>query len=564
MVRTVPVGPCVSFFALPSSPSQRYVQITESRTEQVLLIKCLGVNRITPRLAETTSLSKRKPTCPLNHRRNRKSILTMFFEELLYSTRTYYFELHASPLRCGLLLRELYCVVVFIWQNYHSLFGTICRSMRREIEVRAEVEEKGSLPLPAGCENSNFSKPICILHRYMDEHSGQAIQLEYHLSSSSRKFAVAYYSCPMQAGNRLHHFLNSLLWGIVTNRTILWHYYDSEACWLSSDGKYDRGICRNANQESDCSLSILTLADWLPAFDYYAPLYNLPALSNRRHQHEKQNSNHTAVLHLDFWSTRVPNPDASSNSKFPWRPNMTGVDTLSDQIVEFPQMLGQDAKELAKSFKLDRLENQLLHTESARQRARALLSEGVDYLYGMLFAFSFSFGPAVAAPPGKELHTANRTNDEVFSIALHSRHTAYQDDGGNVQKELSCLDKLLQKYQKPNQTCIITAMSDRPLTLQRLSKESISRNCTVEIAQHLSRPSSWHKEHGPHAGIGYFVDLLTVPESEPSALIHRGRSSLTLIRESIVYRRKQDKAISNEEPLIECHLGNKKVTLNKS
>ena len=60
-----------------------------------------------------------------------------------------------------------------------------------------------------------------------------SFNLSYELLNSKliqRKYSVVFYSCPYQAGNRIHHFLNGIIWSIITNRTLLYRYYDRPTC----------------------------------------------------------------------------------------------------------------------------------------------------------------------------------------------------------------------------------------------------------------------------------------------------------------------------------------------
>ena len=58
-------------------------------------------------------------------------------------------------------------------------------------------------PVPPASEHSLL--PLQVLERYQQWHSQEALERQME----NRRFAVAYYSCPLQAGNRLHHFYNS-------------------------------------------------------------------------------------------------------------------------------------------------------------------------------------------------------------------------------------------------------------------------------------------------------------------------------------------------------------------
>jgi hypothetical protein len=126
--------------------------------------------------------------------------------------------------------------------------------------------------------------PLKVIQQYQKWHSAESLEKSPH----NRTFAVGYYSCPLEAGNRLHHFFNGLLWAVVTNRTYLWKYFDRETCLASPkrpDGSHLFN-CNATNRVEDCD-TILERAAWLPSYDEWAPKLSLD---------EPQR--------LHYWSTR--------------------------------------------------------------------------------------------------------------------------------------------------------------------------------------------------------------------------------------------------------------------
>jgi hypothetical protein len=377
-------------------------------------------------------------------------------------------------------------------------------------------------------------------NQYKQEHSQSALIRESQQNNHSRQFAVGYYSCPLQAGNRLHHFFNSLIWSIVTNRTLLWKYYDRESC-LRVGARNDKNICRVANTAEDCS-QVLQRASWLPSFDEWRFAWNF-----------------TSVESLSFWSTYEKLPKHKlwheGNERFAGM-----ADTTGSLVVEFAPMLAQDAGIL----KRERKRNYLLTTNAARERARRLFERGPDYLYGLLFQECFAFQPSVAVPvtPTRNIsHTSSgqhslsssavginpsnysNNSNESITIVLHSRHSAADDDGSKIKREKLCFDKLLQS-QNYTSLCQVLLLSDRPKTLIKAT-EYISQeypHCLVLVAPH-DTGKSFRSEHGPFAGIGFFQDLafvanqtLRMPTAVPAFVGFKQRSSSQLVREIIVYQ----------------------------
>ena len=79
-------------------------------------------------------------------------------------------------------------------------------------------------------EMQNLLLPRRVFEQYKAWHGAHVLRTETREELSKRKYAVAYYSCPQQAGNRLHAFMNSVLHAIINNRTVLYQYYDTATC----------------------------------------------------------------------------------------------------------------------------------------------------------------------------------------------------------------------------------------------------------------------------------------------------------------------------------------------
>ena len=104
-------------------------------------------------------------------------------------------------------------------------------------------------------------RPQQILQQYIEWHSNASLTHDYQQTgvfgidrhtNDERFFMVGYYSCPMQAGNRLHDFWNSFIVAIVTNRTLLWKYYDPETCYRVHTA-FSESPCEITNHETDYS-----------------------------------------------------------------------------------------------------------------------------------------------------------------------------------------------------------------------------------------------------------------------------------------------------------------------
>lgn len=377
-------------------------------------------------------------------------------------------------------------------------------------------------------------------NQYKKEHSHQALTREFqqHVDEdklpakdsnatvylNGRKFAVGYYSCPFQAGNRLHHFFNSLIWSIVTNRTLLYRYFDKRACQgvTMRKGGGDWTLCKAANTRQECD-EILERADFLPSFKEW--------MAKLKFQRMKK---------IPFWSTHEKLPNHKR-----WKPKYEKYAGLADStdflIVEFAPMLGQDASLL----KSERKRNYLLTTNDARERARKLLQLGPDFLYGLLFHDCFKFQPSVmdTSFPALPASDINKTAKSLL-IVLHSRHSKRDDDGSKIRPEQKCLEKLIMMNQNLS-SCTVVLLSDRPKTLELLQVHIATKfpYCQAQVANHKNG-TSWRPEHGPFAGIGFYQDLAMVKHSVQSlgeGLLQVGfigskdRSSSQLVKEILAY-----------------------------
>jgi hypothetical protein len=410
-------------------------------------------------------------------------------------------------------------------------------------------------------------------NKYKEQHSHQVLLQEWdemeqtlaksntttfsHWSLNSRKFAVGYYSCPLQAGNRLHHFFNSLIWSIVTNRTLLYQYFDFHTC-LRITNKLQ--ICNAANTAKDCD-DVLKRNSWIPSFGDWSTKLDFKNMTS-----------------FSFWSTIEKRP----NHRL-WREgseNDAGiVDVSNDLVVEFAPMLGQDAGILQS----ERKRKYLLSTAEAQERAKQLLQLGPDYLFGLLFDESFAFQPSIGNGIGTnttdDTHRASATTSTYkeglpILIVLHSRHSKTNDDGSKIERETKCLDRLLASMHPLNSSnhylCTILLLSDRPTTLTLLQDYILQKHprCAAKVANH-DHGISFRQEHGPYAGIGFYQDLAMVKHAIQSLPIETSpqvgfvgsehRSSSQLVREIMVYHQTRQPDMlqfnsSNEMGVSTCYL----------
>jgi hypothetical protein len=350
---------------------------------------------------------------------------------------------------------------------------------------------------------------------------------------------------------------------------LLWKYYDTQTCQRVGKG-FDRAICLYANNEQDCA-KVLHRVFWLPSYDEWDEKVDLTEIQK------------IDLNHIGKQSSHVRNS------------TMKLADRLGRfQTIEFPQMLGQNAKVL----KNPDIRNSL-RSEETKRRSLALFDYGVDYLYGFLFHEIFGFQPSVRSSIplrwDKNLSVENKTiyrwqkwnpnktlnmnsSTRKLTVALHSRHPKESDDGTNIGWEKECIQKILQQTVFDNNInydekdgplvsdyiCTVVLLSDRQKTIDKLAKYLKRHHCTAVVASHEDLSDSWREEHGPYAGIGFYQDLWLVhnqvalmTEKQQIAFIghnHR-RTSSTLIREVLVHSYKTNhnkNRTQTEDDILTC------------
>ena len=375
-----------------------------------------------------------------------------------------------------------------------------------------------------------------------------------------------------------------LLWSILTNRTVLWKYWDRDTC-LKYDGRYyTRKICTMANNVEDCN-SVLRRKPWLPSYDEFVVQKSTASIDD--------NSSHRFLLEghpyeVPYFATHHPNV-STKNSKFPWDDSLAsafGIDNATkypQSIVIFPQERFKDKGFARAVTKEHDVLATMLETEYARKTAKELYSLGVDFLYGMLHRYSFDFTDRVLPVDDEKstftayleeednsdrLGSATGTITEHYKVALHSRHRYPEIDGCDIEKEIKCIRKIFRNVNRPNKDisvvaaselkkkkCILTVMSDRECTVKRIITwlknnygKSIERGDTdfqwcssvsVKTANH-EKGDGLFEEHGPNAGTGFFQDLALASQST-SAFIGTGRTSSDLLLELIEFNRITEK-----------------------
>jgi len=379
--------------------------------------------------------------------------------------------------------------------------------------------------------------PLQIIDQYKQWHSQQSLLQDHSNNDTSnidsRKFVVAYWQCPHGAGNRVHEFVNSLILSVISNRTMLWRYWDPTACReYPFDDHVDVQLknCDEQNRFEDCQGQFLNLLPWLPSWDEWSAKLdslkqrngddNIDATTLEYYSVDKRVGMDDAITMPTTNSSNNSNDDDDNNSDDDnnntlW-PNQTVIHFYRRVWALDWTFTGQHDGE-GVDFWYTR--NQTWPTRFSRSTAAGLYDLGKLFLYGAAFHALFEFAdPIVRAAaaaaaaddaiiettgtPGSSSSSPLASSSSPLSsataatassvgrrrdanndvtIAVHSRHPYDEIDGCDVGQELDCIGQLLNSSSLASSsgattaggTCRVWVMSDRQCTLDRLQESRI-------------------------------------------------------------------------------------------
>jgi len=390
----------------------------------------------------------------------------------------------------------------------------------------------------------------------------------------------------------------AFLMAVITNRTLLWKYYDRDAC-LGYEPTDHRGKqmrdCRIQNRKEDCDRVLTLKSEWLVQSSYDEFLSKIrrqrkePPVTRSLPRNVALGDLFPLVYNRPDDNARSPSPSSSSSSEVhhyyreilsvDWYERLflskkAGVD-IGGELLMGSNMSSDD--DLGKTRRQEEV------IEWSRNTARDLFSLGQSFAYGAAFHALFEFHQPEKYFEQKEKDandsianssTLTTAVNTPFTIAVHSRHTDAIEDGCNVTRELDCIAQLLhrreqQQQQQQQSSCEVWVMSDRPCTVSQLQRQIplAIRSCTVHAVNHTScislsnsgseqqyGPHFHSDEHGPYAGAGYFADLAAASYGGSDAVVvgvqqdGSVRSSSALLLELIEYNRKMDAWTSGVDP----------------
>lgn len=364
--------------------------------------------------------------------------------------------------------------------------------------------------------NASSIVPLELLYEHIEDYSQQRLEQMWRDCGDKRcesfdtlTFVVGHYSCPIEAGNRIFKMLNSLLWAVVTQRVMLWDYWDHDAC--VDDIK--NGRCElngTLNTPEDCE-EILRVSDWVPSWDEWSRKLNLT-------QPVKACAVGSPKRGFDRWALPMDGHN-----------NIPRVIKVGQQVNMEPGliMMGRDAQKF----------RNILSGRQARINAKAMFENGLYFGYGMLFESLFSLHASL-------LPDLVYDADAVDTYVLHSRHRYGENNGSDMQMDISCMEKMLTN-RSTDRPCVVYSMTDRAQTRELLPDALSKFDCVAVFSTNTTQSTSWRDEHGPYAGRGYYQDLALVRNARrgilapnPTARPRVGiRTSTALARSLIEFRR---------------------------
>lgn len=367
-----------------------------------------------------------------------------------------------------------------------------------------------------GFPSADGIKPLQVMKTYIRQHSQQQLEHEWddcqkrnHCDAiRNRKFVVGMYSCPVESGNRLHRFMNGLLWSILTNRTFLARYDTVETCQEYGETKEKCTILHEQSQESLCK-EVLHLSPWVPNFNQWNETLALPAIVR----------------------AEIPFKGNPDNATQPYDNPMNPV------VIRTGFQISPDKTQI---FRKNRYAKSYLNQTSNLQRLKMMSGLGPYFFYGMMFESLFTVDPSLIPPQKQPSQIDNETEVETFF--LHSRHPKSSSamDAYTWPEEL-CLMKFQNATKKP---CLYYLMSDREKTLELLTDIIQNKTrCSVEKVSNRSLSNSFSVEHGPFSGKGYWEDVSMAIQARHGMIafhMHRRdlvRTSTAIVREIIEFRR---------------------------
>jgi hypothetical protein len=389
-------------------------------------------------------------------------------------------------------------------------------------------------------------EPIQVLQEYISQHSVDILLAEPD-NDRRRSYLTAEYACPHRAGNVMSNYLNSMLLAVLTNRTMLMQYSKDETAQKQCDRILKRAswIPPYRSSSSPRPFKLDQRQDLLDACERVLHVTGRDQYEcQKRVLRDLYTQNKTAAI-------LAPAGGLASHGIV----NLRGVTgCLHAKVGGWEGRFDMTVPACGDYVRA------LFAGEVLEDRVEKLFGQGLDFLYGMLFRYSFTLTEEFM----QTVKTTGGVFDPAaFSVGVHSRHAQEWDDGSDISKQTACLDRVFEAdtFNDPTtiRPCQILIMSDRQATNQALVAYAQQRQCDGITVTHQQQHAvsetfvlvntsskSVRAEHGPFEGAGFYKDMALVSKAR-HGFVATTRSSSALVQHVMVY----DQVLHNAEEKIE-------------
>lgn len=385
---------------------------------------------------------------------------------------------------------------------------------------------------------------VSLLRHYVRDHSAPVPSAKAAQDAGSG-YAVAYYMCPQEVGNRMHQFLNAFAVAVATNRTVLWSFG-------SSDGLNP----------------------------FRASLSGCQAVLPRRAWLQPATSLHTAVKRHGLYIRGADR--ALACGRIDGRHGSWHRD--GHRSVDLGPVHRQQAAAMAAEVASTHL------SPETAARARLLFSLGPFYAFGSLMRTAFDMNmetvvrpvvqalvdaglitaaTAAHARPWRRFGRDERKHPGAVWIAVHMRHSNPRNNGSESAAMFwPFVADLVRRRLGPAPPpapggdlgaaprCAVLLASDRALPARMLSPLAKTEGCVVVQAPALEVRQTRRFEHGSNTGAGAIRDLLLLALGD--SLVGSLRSTFSLLAANMMAAM----ASPRERPeLVECRRGKRPACL---
>jgi hypothetical protein len=340
----------------------------------------------------------------------------------------------------------------------------------------------------ATTQSSSFLS-VQVLEQYIEWHGGDRIRTDGNddEADNGRTYALVPWSCSSTKilEEQIFDFFNSVLWAIITNRTILVDVSSSH-----------NNCTNNGVDDDDDDNSTISLASWLPRWGYHDG---------------ESNSNTNKRTKPTAW-TVTPIPIDSRRGQF----------DAHHKVVRFPghhhrnsssSNNGGDNNDHRRYYWQQHWRDHPLRTDPGRayiggmardqrERAGKLFFEGELFLFGLLHRACFTSpstpnkdaAPNASAPPHNISSNNSRSERHpAVSSATASAPslTVLVHNARNAAHEIKCMRQMTQAStsSSPGRLCIVVPIDEEDGEFQDwiadvCSSSSSSKNCTIQTVHH--------------------------------------------------------------------------------